>query len=147
MGKLVKLSNYRFKVQRVGPNLYHFIPINFDHLPPVRPFIAVDESYYLLQCKPEELEGYIVSLSKKIGAMDLESMDHFYERLAKNSTSPLHCEPVKAYHKPSASILASRKRQQAIDSLTQGKFHHHSHNRGTFWDFLAGVWWGNHFNN
>ncbi|NRO62075.1 hypothetical protein IMAU30025_00731 [Lactobacillus helveticus] len=147
MSKIVKLSHYQFKVQRVGPNLYHFIPINFDHLPNVHPFIAIDNSYWLLQCKPEELEGYIVSLSKKIDTMDLESMDHFYARLAKNSASPLQCEPVKAYHKPSEFILARGKRQQAVDSLEQGKFHHHSYKRGTFWDFLAGVWWGDHFNN
>ena len=147
MSKIIKLSNYQFKVQCVGPNLYHFIPINFDHLPTVHPFIAVDNSYWLLQCKPEELEGYIVKLSKKIGTMDLESMDHFYARLAENSTSPLQSEPVKCYHKPSKFVLAESKRQQAIDNLERGKFHHHSYKRGTFWDFLAGVWWGDHFNN
>lgn len=146
-GKIVKLSNYRFKVQRVGPNLYHFIPINFDHLPNVHPFIAIDNSYWLLQCKPEELEGYIVKLSKTISNMDLESMDHFYKRLAEDSTSPLYSEPVKAYHKPSAVVLADSKRKQAIDNLNRGKFHHRSYKRGTFWDFLAGVWWGDHFNN
>lgn len=147
MGKTVKLSNYHFKVQRVGSNLYHFIPINFDHLPTVPPFIAIDNDYWLLQCKPEELEGYIVKLSKKIGTMDLESMDHFYARLAKDSSSPLQSKPVECYHKPSEFVLNNAKRQQAIDSLERGKFHHHSYKHGTFWDFLAGVWWGDHFNN
>lgn len=146
MSKIVKLSNYRFKVQRVGSNLYRFIPINFDHLPTVHPFIAIDNAYWLLQCKPEELEGYIVKLSKKIGDMDLESMNHFYARLAKNSSSPLQGESGEAYHKPSEFILARSKRQQAIDRLEQGKFHHHQYKHGTFWDFLAGVWWGDHFN-
>lgn len=146
MSKIVKLSNYRLKVQRVGASLYRFIPLNFDRLPTVHPFIAIDDSYWLLQCKPEELEGYIVKLSKKIGTMDLETMSHFYERLAKNSSSPLQGESVDAYHKPSEFILARSKRQQAVDRLEQGKFHHHSYKHGTFWDFLAGVWWGDHFN-
>ena len=146
-GKIVKLSDYRFKVQRVGPNLYHFIPVNFDHLPAVHPFIAIDNRYWLLECKPEELEGYIVKLSKKINGMDLESMEHFYARLAKNSYIPSQSEPVEAYHKPSVFVQAEAKRQQGIDNLTRGKFHHHPYKRGTFWDFLAGVWWGDHFNN
>ena len=145
MGKTIKLSNYQFKVQRVGPNLYRFVPINFDRLPAVHPFVVVDNEYWLLQCKPEELEGYIVKLSKKIGTMDLESMNHFYARLAANSTSSLQSEPVEAYHKPSQFVLAESRRQQAIDNLERGKFHHHSYKYGTFWDFLAGVWWGNHF--
>ena len=147
MSKIIKLSNYQFKVQRVGADLYHFIPINFDHLPNVPPFIAIDNSYWLLQCKPDELEGYIVKLSKKIGTMDLESMDHFYARLAKNSSSPLQSKPVECYHKPSEFVLNNAKRQQAVDNLERGKFHHRLYKYGTFWDFLAGVWWGDHFNN
>ena len=146
MSKIVKLSSYQFKVQRVGSNLYHFIPLNFNHLPTVHPFIAVDNSYWLLQCKPKEVEGYIVSLSKKLGTMDLESMNHFYARLAKSSSSPLQGASVEAYHKPSEFILSRSKQQQAVDGLKRGKFHHHLYKRGTFWDFLAGVWWGDHFN-
>lgn len=147
MSKIVKSSDYQFKVQRVGPNLYHFIPIDFDRLPNVHPFIRVGNDYWLLQCKPKELDDYIVKLSKKLDAMDLESMNHFYARLAKDSTSPLQSAPVEAYHKPSKFVLAESKRQQAIDNLERGKFHHHLYKHGTFWDFLAGVWWGNHFNN
>ena len=147
MSKIVKLSNYRFKVQRVGGDLYRFIPIDFDHLPNVQPFVAVGNDYWLLQCKPTELDAYIVKLSKKLSPMNLESMDHFYTRLAKHSTSPLQREPVESYHKPSKFVLAESKRQQAIDNLGRGKFHHHPYKHGTFWDFLAGVWWGDHFNN
>lgn len=147
MSKIVKLSNYQFKVQRVGGDLYRFIPLDFDRLPNVHPFIRVNNDYWLLQCKPTELDGYIVKLSKKIGTMDLESMSHFYARLAKDSTSPLNSEPVESYHKPSKFVLAQSQRQQAIDDLEMGKFHHRPYRHGTFWDFLAGVWWGDHFNN
>lgn len=147
MDKIVRLSDYRFKVQRVGGDLYRFIPLNFDHLPAVHPFVAVGNDYWLLQCKPEEVDNYIVKLSKKINDMDLESMDHFYARLAEHSASPLQSKPVDCYHKPSKIVLNEAKRQQAIDNLTKGKFHHHPYKRGTFWDFLAGVWWGDHFNN
>ena len=137
MSKVVKLSNYRFKVQCVGADLYRFIPIDFDHLPNVPPFVAVGEDYWLLQCKPTELDGYIVKLSKKLSPMDLESMDHFYARLAKNSASPLQGEPVECYHKPSEFVLAESKRHQAIDNLERGKSHHHSYKHGTFWDLLS----------
>lgn len=147
MDKIVKLSRYKFKVQPVGADIYRFIPIDFDCLPDVPPFIAIDDSYWLLECKPEELEGYIVKLSKKIGHMDLESMSHFYERLAINNSNPLQSEPVETYHKPSKFVLAESKRQQAVDNLERGKFHHRLYKYGTFWDFLAGVWWGDHFNN
>ena len=143
---IVKLSNYQLKVQRVGSNLYRFIPLSFDHLPTVHPFITVDDSYWLLQCKPSEVDDYIVKLSKALGTKDLESMNHFYTRLAKDSSSPLQSEPVKAYHKPSEFLLSHSKRQQAMDRLERGKFHHHTYKYGTFWDFLAGVWWGDHFN-
>ena len=144
---IVKTSNYQFKVQRVGSNLYRFIPLNFNHLPTVHPFITVDNSYWLLQCKPKEVDDYIVRLSKALGTMDLESMNHFYNRLAKDSSSPLQSEPVEAYHKPSGFLLSRSKHQQAVDRLEKGKFHRHTYKYGTFWDFLAGVWWGDHFNN
>ena len=147
MDKVVKLSNYQFKVQCVGPSLYRFIPLDFDRLPTVHPFITVDDSYWLLQCKPEEVDNYIVKLAKKLSTMDLESMSHFYARLAADSTNPLQSEPVETYHKPSKFVLAESKRQQAVDNLERGKFHHHLYKHGTFWDFLAGVWWGDHFNN
>ena len=142
MSKIVKSNKYQFKVVKISKGLYQFIPVNFDHLPTVAPFIAIDNSYYLLKCKPAELENYIVKLSQELGKKDLESMQHFYDRLA-NDTSK---EKIVAYHKPSKFTLSMVRRKQEQDKLTAGKFHHHTYKPGTFWDFLAGVWWGDHFN-